>query len=67
MKFIDSLFNLENKAAVLTGGGGIFAGDGAKFITGRIIPIDVGFRFFQRGIIFNLRKIKRAFYMHMTI
>jgi len=30
MKFIDSLFNLENKVAVLTGGGGILAGEMAK-------------------------------------
>jgi NAD(P)-dependent dehydrogenase (short-subunit alcohol dehydrogenase family) len=30
MKFLDTLFNLENKVAVLTGGGGVLAGEMAK-------------------------------------
>ncbi|MGA7719704.1 MAG: SDR family oxidoreductase [Ignavibacteriaceae bacterium] len=30
MKYVDTLFNLENKVAVLTGGGGILAGEMAK-------------------------------------
>ncbi|MGD1007083.1 MAG: SDR family oxidoreductase [Ignavibacteriaceae bacterium] len=30
MKFLDTLFNLENKVAILTGGGGILAGEMAK-------------------------------------
>jgi NAD(P)-dependent dehydrogenase (short-subunit alcohol dehydrogenase family) len=30
MKFLDTLFNLENKVAILTGGGGVLAGEMAK-------------------------------------